>query len=98
MSGATVVVALRGIGIFPLAHFPKNADYDRAMPKFLYGQIRTGAKLPMRHPTACPTTWALSAVLAAALTGGVAAEPDMRGQSDQSSAGAPFMQLREATH
>src|SRR5215470_1346507 len=38
----------------------------------------------MRYPTACPATWAL----AAALAGGVAAEPAMQGRSDQSGAGA----------
>jgi len=42
----------------------------------------------MRYPTACPTTWALAAMLAAALAGGVAAGPTVQGQSDQSGAGA----------
>src|SRR5262249_13831024 len=46
--------------------------------------ILTGAKSSMR----CPTTWALAAVLAAALAGGVAAGPTVQGQSDQSGAGA----------
>src|SRR5215470_6530374 len=42
----------------------------------------------MRYPTACPATWALAAVLAAALAGGVAAGPTVQGQSDRSGAGA----------
>jgi formylglycine-generating enzyme required for sulfatase activity len=43
----------------------------------------------MRYTTEIPTTWALGAVLAAALAGGVAAGPSQQqGQSDQSGAGA----------
>ncbi|HSV25519.1 MAG TPA: formylglycine-generating enzyme family protein [Xanthobacteraceae bacterium] len=42
----------------------------------------------MRYQIAFSTTWALGAVLAAALAGGVAAEPAPQGLSDQSVAGA----------
>jgi formylglycine-generating enzyme required for sulfatase activity len=73
---------------FPSVHFPKNTDHDRAMPKFLHRLIRTGAELPMRYQIEIPTTWALGAVLAATLAGGVAAGQSPQDQSDDSVAGA----------
>ncbi len=42
----------------------------------------------MRYTTEIPITWALGAVLAAALTGGVAAGPSPQGQGDHAVAGA----------
>jgi formylglycine-generating enzyme required for sulfatase activity len=42
----------------------------------------------MRYTIEIPTTWALGAVLAAALAGGVAAGPSPQGQSDHAVAGA----------